>query len=301
LFHHLKMGIHQPVKDVQCLHCNFQTSRQTLLEKHLIKVHPKLKMVTCQFCGEQTSHFDAKAHFEEKHKKEKDLTCDQCDFSTHFKNNLEKHVKVIHEKVKDFVCPKKCGFVTAHPSSLKKHMNKKQCLSSRTELARCNNDGVKCPVGGCSYMTHCKGSTQVKCVMKKHLRKAHHIMKNVDKFYSELKSLEEIVKIEEGGDENIEDEDSTDNAGSSLKRESKTEPKNEEINEEFEDSKQENFDVINRADKSSAAYLQLTMPFNKQEEVRDMVEYYKSTDAEMQELFLKPIGKLSSMTPFVST
>ena len=49
---------------MQFQHCNVKTSRQTLLDKHVNKVHPK-----------------------------KDLSCDQCRFSRHFKNNQKPNKK----------------------------------------------------------------------------------------------------------------------------------------------------------------------------------------------------------------
>jgi len=46
--------------------------------------------------------------------------CEQCTFVTNRKDSLEKHVKAIHEGLKDYPCDF-CEFITAHRRNLKRH------------------------------------------------------------------------------------------------------------------------------------------------------------------------------------
>lgn len=52
------------------------------------------------------------------------FSCEQCDYETGRKDNLKRHIKLVHENVKDekpIKCDK-CDYTSPYPSNLKKHM-----------------------------------------------------------------------------------------------------------------------------------------------------------------------------------
>ena len=53
---------------------------------------------------------------EKKHK------CEKCSYGAPFQSDLVKHVKVVHDKIKDNVCAD-CGYAFSEKGALKRHRN----------------------------------------------------------------------------------------------------------------------------------------------------------------------------------
>ena len=53
-----------------------------------------------------------------------DFKCDKCEFTASSKIKIEKHIKVVHEKIKEFICAE-CEYVTSQKGRLRTHMVKK--------------------------------------------------------------------------------------------------------------------------------------------------------------------------------
>merc|ERR1712150_389719 len=72
------------------------------------KVEDEVDGTECKLCGFVAKNKSVLIN----HKKqvhEKDLNCDRCDYTTGNKTNLQSHINVKHEGVKDFKCTE-CDF-----------------------------------------------------------------------------------------------------------------------------------------------------------------------------------------------
>ena len=77
----------------------------------------------CSFenCGYETSNSGhLKTHIKIVHDKTKDFKCETCEFKTSTNGNLKKHIKMVHDKIKDFKCDR-CEYETAHSGHLNRH------------------------------------------------------------------------------------------------------------------------------------------------------------------------------------
>jgi hypothetical protein len=64
-----------------------------------------LKRFKCHICDYKCStDANLKKHIKQVHDKIKDVVCLQCDYKTSTNNNLQKHIKQVHDKVKDHEC-----------------------------------------------------------------------------------------------------------------------------------------------------------------------------------------------------
>lgn len=84
-----------------CIDCNYKTFKKTNYERHLISIK---HIITT-----------------EQIKNEKIYKCDECDYETNFKQNLNKHKKLKQENIdKLFVC-ELCNYKTLKQTSFHKH------------------------------------------------------------------------------------------------------------------------------------------------------------------------------------
>ena len=77
----------------------------------------------CSFenCGFASEHkCSLKRHIKMIHDKIKDFKCNNCEFKTSRSDQLKTHIKMIHDKIKDFKCDR-CEFKTSTNGDLKKH------------------------------------------------------------------------------------------------------------------------------------------------------------------------------------
>ncbi len=49
------------------------------------------------------------------------FTCYKCNYETKEKNNLKRHIKTVHDKMKDFKCDK-CDYVCSSNIDLKRYI-----------------------------------------------------------------------------------------------------------------------------------------------------------------------------------
>jgi hypothetical protein len=77
----------------------------------------------CSFenCGFASEHkCSLKRHIKMIHDKIKDFKCNNCEYITSTNGNLKKHIKMVHDKIQDFKCDR-CEFKTSDSGNLKKH------------------------------------------------------------------------------------------------------------------------------------------------------------------------------------
>ena len=76
----------------------------------------------CNRCDYKcSSNRDLNKHIKYVHDKLKDVHCDMCDYKCSEKVNLKKHIKYVHDKVKD-VCCDMCNYKCSEMVNLKKHI-----------------------------------------------------------------------------------------------------------------------------------------------------------------------------------
>ena len=104
--------------------CTYKGLWQNHVKKHYRLVHLKQKNHACEHCNKP---FDSKRRLEEhingKHLGLKPLQCDlsQCEFATAYSSILAEHKKVAHGNQK-FECPY-CNHVARYKNNLQKHIN----------------------------------------------------------------------------------------------------------------------------------------------------------------------------------
>ena len=99
-----------------------------------------------------------KKHIKAVHEKIKDQTCDICGFSTTDYSGLKKHIKEVHDKIKDKICSI-CGFTTARNAELKHHI---KCIHDKIKDKICET---------CGYATTDNSN------LRKHIKKVHNLSK----------------------------------------------------------------------------------------------------------------------------
>jgi hypothetical protein len=174
-FHQQKMNCVQ-----KCPHCDYATNRTSVMSNHVKKVHTKTKCLQCDYVTDISDLFahlnsvhnninnktvkqssglnfvtntlkdvprpavavemtkdhkcvqcnlataspaNLSRHIREVHNKIKNISCTHCnDFSTGSTTDLSRHIKAVHNKVKDIKCPH-CDYFTSRSSSIKQHIN----------------------------------------------------------------------------------------------------------------------------------------------------------------------------------
>ncbi|BFF99367.1 zinc finger protein 14 homolog [Drosophila madeirensis] len=99
------------------------------LKNHLLR-HAGIKNYVCPYCGVgKTTRQEWSKHML-THTQEKQFKCPTCDHATHTKRALDNHVKIVHEKVRNFAC-QYCGktFGKSHACKIHEmtHTGEKRC------------------------------------------------------------------------------------------------------------------------------------------------------------------------------
>ncbi|EDW93621.1 zinc finger protein 708 [Drosophila yakuba] len=99
------------------------------LKNHLLR-HAGIKNYVCPYCGVgKTTRQEWSKHIL-THTQEKQFKCHICDHATHTKRALDSHVKIVHEKIRNFAC-QYCGktFGKSHACKIHEmtHTGEKRC------------------------------------------------------------------------------------------------------------------------------------------------------------------------------
>ena len=84
----------------------------------------RVEKLKCDQCLYETSErSNLRRHIKAVHDKIRNHVCNDCGFSANQKANLMRHIELVHMKIKHQVC-RECGYVAYHKSRLKEHMKK---------------------------------------------------------------------------------------------------------------------------------------------------------------------------------
>jgi hypothetical protein len=95
----------------------------------------------CELC-EYTcrSNWDLQKHIKMIHDKIKDYECDLCEYKCSQNSNLQQHIKIVHDKSKDYECDK-CEFKCSINSHLQTHI---KMVHYKIKDFECNECEFKC-------------------------------------------------------------------------------------------------------------------------------------------------------------
>ncbi len=95
----------------------------------------------CQRCDYKCSrNSDLKKHIKRVHDKIKDRQCPHCEYKCSTNSDLKKHIKQVHDMVRDIQCSQ-CNFKCSAISSLRRHM---KAVHDKLKNAQCPNCVFKC-------------------------------------------------------------------------------------------------------------------------------------------------------------
>jgi len=138
-------------KNFQCTSCVYKSSTQKQVDSHYLKVHTDLKKEECTTCGGFFNHL--KEHYSRRHteryreicnvcgdvfknmrnhlkrtacglgkKMEATIKCELCSKAFTLKHGLQRHIKMIHDQIKDCVC-ELCDYKTSSKHNLELHQD----------------------------------------------------------------------------------------------------------------------------------------------------------------------------------
>ena len=110
--------------DIKCEQCPYKASGKHFLDIHTKRMHDKstIRKHTCQDCGSAfrdkpgLKNHTITAHNAGGIK----LKCLRCPYETPLKGNLDRHIRVVHDKILNHVC-KDCGCAFSEKRYLKNH------------------------------------------------------------------------------------------------------------------------------------------------------------------------------------
>ena len=119
-----------------CDLCNKKDNDRRNIKK-LLNVD-KFKCVLCEFkCPVNTN---LQKHIKSVHNKIKDFECELCDFKCTGKGNLKQHVRYTHDKIKDIKC-ELCDYICSVKTNLQKHI---KSVHNKIKDFECELCGYKC-------------------------------------------------------------------------------------------------------------------------------------------------------------
>ena len=122
--------VHPEEKSFKCEICEYSSSDDNLLKKHLASVHKRKNVLICDFCKENFSQQSKlRAHINRLHIVDLESTacsqmikCGMCNSRFIDKSHLKTHKKLAHEGKKQFTC-ETCNFFSKTEKALKAHVN----------------------------------------------------------------------------------------------------------------------------------------------------------------------------------
>ena len=98
----------------------------------------------CELCEYKANYSSIlQRHIKQVHDKIKDFHCDKCDKSFSVKSTLQRHIKIVHDKIKDFHCDK-CDYSCYSNCDLQKHIKQvhdkiKEFHCDKCKYSSCTN------------------------------------------------------------------------------------------------------------------------------------------------------------------
>jgi len=112
----------------------------------------------CEFTCSQKGTL--KRHIKMVHDRIKDIQCPQCAYTCSQKGDLNKHIKQVHDRIKDIQCPQ-CAYTCSRKSDLNQHI----------KMVHDKVKDVSCPM--CDYVCCTKNH------LKTHIKMVHDKIKDV--------------------------------------------------------------------------------------------------------------------------
>ena len=124
----------------KCSLCPYKSNRQYDIEKHIKRMHLKIKNHKCTTCDYTCASIsDLNRHIKQVHNKIKNHKCTKCEYACSLKSCLTDHIIAVHDKIKDsqcLTCPYKCSRSSDLTKHIKTCTGKLNCSSG--ELAVMN-------------------------------------------------------------------------------------------------------------------------------------------------------------------
>ena len=98
-----------------------------------INIEKTFKCDQCEYKSKNKG--DLKKHVKIVHDQIKDIKCEKCDYICSTITNLKQHIKQIHDRIKDVNCDI-CEYVCSTNSILKQHVKQKHETSNESLLSR---------------------------------------------------------------------------------------------------------------------------------------------------------------------
>ena len=114
------LAVHENIEH-KCDYCDYKAKYYTNIQSHVKFAHKNAEKLQCHLCEYQAKkQYLLDYHISGMHDKAM-LHCDQCSFSTNWRNSLKKHEDYKHNKKKSYQC-ESCVFSFALPFELRRHM-----------------------------------------------------------------------------------------------------------------------------------------------------------------------------------
>ena len=197
-----------------CVLCNYSAKNQSGAKRHVERMHLKEKRFVCNTCSQEfgtkkelayhmgTEHNDLSLceNGGDLHSlKPEALQCEYCEYSSTVRQYLERHVKAVHLKERNFVCSE-CGFGFSEKKSLQSHIERNTITSTTGESALQCSKFKKLPSSAsehiakdgstnefyclqCSYRSKCPSDTK-RHVERMHLKLKKFVCKVCDRGFS---------------------------------------------------------------------------------------------------------------------
>ena len=161
LTNHL-LSVHNFGDKLKCQECPYETPLKYNLKLHIRRVHEKIKDHFCGECREQCDYTASQKsklthHMVSAHKSgDRQFRCDQCPYTSTIQQIVNKHIKVVHDKIREYACTE-CNYATSKMSYLTRHLFHVHNIGDRQ---------LKCDL--------CLFETAFKVDLKRHMSAVHN-------------------------------------------------------------------------------------------------------------------------------